>query len=534
MNFLKKLGLLSITACMTFAVMDFSPIADAEAKFRSSGSFSRSSFRSSSSRSSRPSFSSRSTNTRSTTNSSSTSSRPSTTTRSTTPAQPRRTFSSTPRQARQQSAQTRARFQKASTTTNTPRTTTQARTRYQSNPTYSRARGYDSGTYYSRRSAYYGTWSTPAYVYYGAPSYGMFDALFLYHILSTPHAGSMAYHYQNNSDYQTWRSEAEALAVENDELRTQLAAMDAAMASVTGPVQEGFVPEGVDADLMLAEEVRSSLVPDFRLCVAGASGTYANVATNIIGPGTVHANVSTVPTAGSREILSKIAANECDGGFVQGDSYWNYVEMNETTALPFERVLSPYKESVHLVCNTEVATVNGLVDLDENATVYFPSNSGAMETWINLVNENADYDAVGVEETSSYEAAIQAATNNSNACALYVGAAGSSELMRKTEAAAGNTKLELVEVVDNSLLRSTDPAGKVVYSTAALDNRTYPNLLRDGGCYGWCSGDVPTLQVSADFVVSNAWKSENTNAYDGFVLDLTGLQPQIEEAATGR
>jgi TRAP-type uncharacterized transport system substrate-binding protein len=361
----------------------------------------------------------------------------------------------------------------------------------------------------------------------------MWDAVFLWYILdSTSNRGSVGYHYQNDPGYKAWRAEADTLAVENAELRTKLAALDADVAKQNGPIQDGYIPSGVDADLMLAESVRASLIPTFRACVAGASGTYANVTYNTIRPNTSSVNVSIVPTSGSGEILSKIAAGECDGGFVQGDSYWNYVEINETTDLPFTRVLSPYKEAVHLVCNDNAATTDGLVDLDSDNVIYVPANSGALETWTNLVGEDERYESLEVKETGSYEAAMQSAANDANGCALYVGATGSSELMRKVNNGAKTTGLQLVEVIDSKLLKSTDPAGDRVYSTSDIDDATYPNLLREGGCWGLCSGDVPTLQVNADFLIGNAWKEKNNKSYDSFVLDLTGMSSDIQKAAT--
>ncbi len=518
----KFLQSMSLAVALTFLVIpaQFFFVADADARFRSSSSFSRSSFRSPSRASSRPSFSSRKAS----------APRKTATRKAAAPAKPRTTFASTPRAARSQQATSRARF-KTQSVKSTPTTRRQVASTYSSNSTYTRARSYDRGTYYSRRSAYYGTWNTPAYVYLGSPSYGLYSSVFLFHSMHTPYGYQMAYHYRNNRDYQQWRTEANTLAVENAELRTQLAAMDAKSAAMTGPVNGDFIPEGVDADLMLAESALETLTPEFRACVAGASGTYANLMTNIIGPGTSNVRVSIVPTSGSREILSKVSAGECDGGFVQGDSYWNYVETNETVDLPFERVLSPYKESVHLVCNTNAATTDGLADLTSDNAIYFPANSGAEETWTNLVNENADYDEINAQRVGSYEEALQKAVNEPNACALYVGATGSSELMRKTERGASTTQLELVEVIDSSILGTTDPSGSTVYSTGDLSTSTYPNLLRDGGCWSACSGDVPTLTVNADFIIGTAWKAANKSGYDGFVLDLTGMSSEIRSGA---
>jgi TRAP-type uncharacterized transport system substrate-binding protein len=441
---------------------------------------------------------------------------------------PKKTFAATPRAGKHQAAKTRARFKKQPAINNTSRAKTSS---YRARPSYTRAASYDRGTYYNRRSSHYGTWNTPAYAYYGSPSYGMFDTLFLYHALSSPHGWQMGYHYRSDPGYKTWRADAEKLGVENAELRTQLAAMDAKVSTHKGPVDPNFVPNGVDADLMLSDEVRQTLIPVFNACVAGASGTYAKLIVNTIKPNTSNVTINIIPTSGSGEIIANIAANKCDGGFVQSDSYWNYIEDNETMDLPFERVVSPYKESVHLVCNTQAASIYGLSSLDKDNTVYYPANSGAAETWKNLVNENDDYGDINAVAVTSYESAMIKAAQQPNACALYVGATGSSELMRKTNGGATQNKLELVEVVDPDILDTTDPAGAKVYSAGVIDDATYPALLREGGCYSWCSGDVPTLQVNADFIISAAWKTKNESSYTGFVLDLMGMQSAIAKGA---
>ncbi len=513
---------MSLATAIAFMVLPAQVVfvSDAEARRGGGGgSFSRSSFRSSPSKASRPSFSSRKAQSR----------KPATTQRASAPkrVKPATTFASTPRAARQQTAQTRARFQKKAPPV-TPRNISTAGQRYSSNPAYTRARSANSSTYYQRRSSHYGTWNTPTYVYHSSPSYGMLDTIFLYHMLSTPHSGSMGYHYQNNADYRAWRADADKLAVENAELRTQLAAMDAGMAKQSGPIQEGFVPAGVDADLMLSETARASLVPEFRACVAGKTGTYANVMVNVVNPGTSAVRVSIVPTSGSREILSNIAEGKCDGGLVQGDSYWNYIEFNETTELPFERVLTAYKESVHLMCNDD--SVDAMDELTSANTVFFPANSGAAETWDNLVGESDDYADVKTTLVASYEEAAMKAANTKNSCALYVGATGSSELMRKVEQGASGTKLVLVDAVDSDILDTTDPSDTRVYTTGSIDDATYPNLLREG-TLGFFSGDVDTLQVNADFIIGTAWKAANKSSYDSFTLDLTGMQSDIRKGA---
>jgi len=535
---LKKLSVTLATAVLTIGLI--APIApivsDVEAKsFGGSRSFSRSSFGSSSR--SRPSFSSFK---RSSTPKKVTTKAPAKkftankgTSGKTAPAKQRsfksKPVASNPIQARNQ----RAQFKKPAVTPVSGKRVSRSQrnatynTKYANNRTYARARSYDSTTYYTRRSAYYGSYSAPVYVYHTSPSFGMWDTIFLYHLLSSNDSSRFAYNHQNDADYIAWRREADRLARDNADLRKQLAAMDAGTSKYVGQsIDPNYLPAGVDADIALSEEARTAQLPELRICVGSRSGAYFKVAAGVIAPNMNNVNVTTVETAGTGEILRNIADGKCDAGFVQGDGYWNYVEDNQTTKLPFERVFSPYRESVHLICHEDGAYDIG--DLDSSKTMWFPKNSGAAETWKNFVGENSDYASVKVNTTvGSYEEAALKVSNDVNSCMLYVGAEGATKLMTNINNSSAGNKIVLRDIDDSSLSKTKDPAGSVVYKTSELDEDTYASLLRQGGCWGYCGGDVDTLTVSADFIVSNAWKAQHSKLYPVLAVDLMGLQPRI-------
>jgi len=234
-------------------------------------------------------------------------------------------------------------------------------------------------TYFTRRNQYYGDYNPPVYVYDASPSYGLWDTIFLYSLLSSmnnnSNAAQFAYHHQNDPDYVAWRKDAEKLALENAELKAQLAKLDEQTRKMSGTPDPNFIPSGIDADIAMSQEVLNTLKPTMRVCVASVNGTYFRVLAGVIIPGTNTVNIIPVTTSGSGEILSNIEKGKCDAGFVQGDSYWNYVEEHNTVNLPFERVSSLYKEATHLICHEDGPESIG--ELTSSNTIWFPSMSGS-------------------------------------------------------------------------------------------------------------------------------------------------------------
>jgi len=431
----------------------------------------------------------------------------------------------------------RNRFKKSPAITN--KTTANIRKTYAGNKTYTRAASYDRSTYYTRRNQYYGGYNTPSYVYGSSSSFGMWDTIFLYSMLSSMshnnHASSFAYNHQNDADYRAWRREADRLAQDNAELRTQLAQMDAGAGKMKGKINPDFIPDGIDADIAMSQEVLASQKPTLRVCVGGNTGTYFRVTTGVLMPGINTVNIVPVLTAGSGEILEKVSNGACDAGFVQADSYWNFVESKKTDVLPFERVSSPYKEAVHLICNSDGPT--SISDLSAANKVWFPAKSGAAETWTNFVGEDSGFGSIKTilndssMKVSSYEEAIMKASSDKKSCAMYVGAPGASKLVNNIDKGAKASNLVLVDINDRDLDDTTDPSGKMVYQSSEINVGRYKNLNRKGGCYGYCKGDIDSLFLNADFIVATKWKSANKETYPKLALDLLAAQSDIAFAA---
>jgi hypothetical protein len=114
--------------------------------------------------------------------------------------------------------------------------------------------------YYSSRSAYYNGWgwSPPTYAYASRPSFGMWDALFMWFMLDSLSNASHAAWFHNHDDdpgYQQWRQEADRLAADNADLRAKLQALDASQQAMSGqPRDPSYMPADAKPDLALASE----------------------------------------------------------------------------------------------------------------------------------------------------------------------------------------------------------------------------------------------------------------------------------------
>lgn len=140
--------------------------------------------------------------------------------------------------------------------------------KYAGNPVVNRSRGYDQSTHAYRRDNFYTTYNyqPPHYAFMGAPSFGMWDAMFMWFMLdhiSDRNYSRMYHNHQNDPDFQKWRQEADKLSGENAELKAKLANLDKEVADLKGePVDPSYIPQGVDADIALNKKVVDKAHPE--------------------------------------------------------------------------------------------------------------------------------------------------------------------------------------------------------------------------------------------------------------------------------
>lgn len=407
---------------------------------------------------------------------------------------------------------------------------------YRNNAVYNSADRYDSSTYYNRREHQYGRWNTnpPSYVTQSPASFGMWDAMAMYWMIDmmTPdQSASFAYNQQNNDDFQNAMNEMEKQGQSNAELQAKLSAMEAKMNGMTGTPDPSFVPKGIDGDLLLSAEALDSARPDFRMCVGGETGTYFRTAA-IMSSGISKVNIIPVTSAGSGQCLQMIQDGKVDGAFIQADAYWNLVDKQGKMNLPFEVVMEPYHEDTHLVCHEDGPS--DLTDLvSDKYSVWFPSGSGAAETWTNLIAENENFASINtVLNTTgvvipSYETAMLKAKGDPNACFLYVGVRGSGKFTNTVEVNARNTGSVLIDLDDEEILDTVDPVGRSVYKSTEIPATVYPNLIRNEGTMGF-GKYVNAFSVGTDIIVANNWKDKHSKLYPTLVIEMMATQPDID------
>ncbi|HZS82820.1 MAG TPA: DUF2491 family protein [Stellaceae bacterium] len=122
------------------------------------------------------------------------------------------------------------------------------------------ARDSSYGAYYARRDGWFSHlgWGVPPYAYLSRPSFGAWDALWLWWMLDTlSRPGHAAFFYDHADDpaYRDFRAEADRLARDNADLRAQLAKLDAEMAARQGqPRDPNFVPADTPPQVALAAD----------------------------------------------------------------------------------------------------------------------------------------------------------------------------------------------------------------------------------------------------------------------------------------
>ena len=120
-------------------------------------------------------------------------------------------------------------------------------------------------TWNDRRTSYYGSmgWNTPGYMFHSRPSFGMWDAMWMWFMLETVSNASHAaffHHHYDDPGYQEWRHEANQLAQENADLKVKLDKLDSELKAQEGkPRDSNYLPEDTPAQVALAS---STIVED--------------------------------------------------------------------------------------------------------------------------------------------------------------------------------------------------------------------------------------------------------------------------------
>lgn len=376
-------------------------------------------------------------------------------------------------------------------------------------------------TYHSRRENLYSGYNPPVYVYNSSPSFGAYDAMFLWMMLDRPSYHSSYYHHQRDPGFQEWRREAEKQAATNAELKAKLAKLDASVNGMKGTkVDPSFVPEGVDGDLMLSEGVIKSLnkeLTTIKLATAVSGNNYWKLGSLVKKHTDVGVNL--VTSAGSMENLKSLSTGTVDAAIVQADAFKVWQKANPSKKL-ISKQAPLYKEYIHILANRK-SGVKKISDLDGSHTVYLTKGSGSEVTWKAFGIENPKYLSIRVKNASPSEALLKVASE-SNAVMIFVSGLNSDLIKRANDY---GKSVKLLEIKDSSLDDAVDQYGNKIYTFTSIPGNTYKNI-QDGVFFD----SVETLTVDAVLVLSEAWKKkQGTSAVENITASFAGILPSFKE-----
>ena len=414
---------------------------------------------------------------------------------------------------------------------------------YAGHPVYSANAGRYRNTdqLYAERDAWRGAhpWSTPPWAFRSAPSFGMWDALFLWMVLdkiTEPSHAAVAYNNQNDPGFQAWRAEANRMAANDAELKAKLDVMDAKLTAMQGqPHNPGALPEGVPAAVALAPAVAVA-DPGGKTLLMGTGGEAGNYYPFCQGGGAIkglRANlrdfeVQCKLTNGSVENLDGLAAGTLDAIMVQSDVFNDWLGKHPGVRL--EALKSTvYQEYVQLLVN-EKAKVERIGDLDPKRHWIYLVGSGAQKSWDSFAAIDpryAEFDRAGrIRRVPADAEVLEAVAGNPDAAMVFVSGLNS-EMLRAANDRYGD-KLDLALVDDFHLAAALDRTGHPIYAVAKIPGKLYPKLQK-GRWFGLDSSTA-SLTVGALFILSERWVAGHGVAGLSKVEDaLWRTIPEIEK-----
>ncbi|MDE2825032.1 MAG: hypothetical protein OXI89_02095 [Gemmatimonadota bacterium] len=384
---------------------------------------------------------------------------------------------------------------------------------YRDNGLYNRGSqnrtSYDN--YYAGRDSYYGGmgWRTPGYAFMSYPSFGMWDALFMWSMLdmmSSRRHYAVAHHHANDPGYQEWRGEAERLAEDNAELRAKLDELDKQVATLEGtPRDPEYLPPGVTPAIALAAEVVATADPNqprITVNTGVANGNYHRFG-QILQSHLPDFDVMLETTAGSEENLNNLVRNQVDAILVQSDILNSYLRRNpdaENQLVGLQSTL--YTEYVQLIVN-EDSGIASVSDLEPNTHIVYvgPRGSGTHRAWEGFVLQDPRYGEFNTR-FAGYEEALSQVAGDANAVMLFV-AGLNSELLKDADRQYG-LQLSMVAVDEHYFSTAVDQFGNTIYEVATIPHETYPEL-QEGWLFGYFDSSVETLTVDAILILSKQW-----------------------------
>lgn len=373
---------------------------------------------------------------------------------------------------------------------------------YKSSPVYTSAPKMSPRTYTRTRDSYYSRvdYTPPAYVYHSNySSFGAWDAMWMWMMLSSVNNHSWAYHHQNDPGYQEWRREADRLARDNAELRQQLASMDGNINSMQQKgvkIDETMMAKDVPAAVMYSQDVVSRVDTSKLTMMTGSDqSNYHRVCKAMQENDTLGLNIQCIPSNGSVSNLNALSEGNADMTMAQSDAI-DVVTKKGAGISAYQS--SVYNEVVYLLVNED----SGIDDIDDIQTgkhLVYALGSGAMTTLKRFGVKESNYAEIAKNaiQVDPEMAAVKKVAETKNAAMVYVCGMKCGLIQEANDRYGKN--LKMVPIVDGDL-DDRDMWGNTVYETVYVP-RLYPELQEAG----WVDDTTETVAVQSVLLLSKNW-----------------------------
>jgi TRAP transporter TAXI family solute receptor len=269
---------------------------------------------------------------------------------------------------------------------------------------------------------------------------------------------------------------------------------------------------------------------DINVCTGGSGGNYeyaGKLMKNQLSSTGINVNV--INTKGSWENLEKMDNGECDAALVQSDAV--YVYEKENGPVNAYSLGDMFTEYVHLLCRRS-ANIEDIDDLETSSKVYVgPVGSGSNVSFRGMIMADKEfggdaYSKIPLMNEGADKSSLVKLKGGSADCMVYTAAPGTTFMTK--EAQKFGDDLVLVPVIDKDFndVTNTDVNGNKtsVWRPVTMSYKTYKTIM-PSGVFG--RKDVDTFGVNAQFLVSQKWESQNSDAFGEVGYYLTDVQNQL-------
>jgi TRAP-type uncharacterized transport system substrate-binding protein len=366
----------------------------------------------------------------------------------------------------------------------------------------------------NRRNDYYGSYH-PVYstYYHPQPSYGMWDAIMFASIMDNVGDRQMYYHHQNDTAFQSWRTDANAACAAGDkDVCDKLADLDKEMSEYkTKGVKQNpsYITPGVDPDVYESNKIDPKSLPELKICT-GAIGSDYNRFAALLSTIT-KLRVTTVQSNGSVDNLTKMASGACDLGFVQDD-------LLQTPNL--SKVVTVNQLEVGLLICPKESGIKTANDLTSKNTIYIGSDqTGSQFTFDQIKSKVSGLSKAQVNETQSAMAAVGTIKNSKTDCLFAVSSAEYPGFM----------ELDKSGKFQGVMISSVPGYKPVIVDVTHYKNLTQKDFVHRTG-FLWLSstGGTDTIGVSTSLVTSQSWIDQNKQLFDLLLLERVNLSSSLQ------